>query len=517
MRLVLFLLVLTAAAHPQLCPEIQSLVQDPAVASAHWGISIATLDGSSLCAINDRQLFRPASNAKLFTTAAAFALLHPTHTFETRVTGVLEGSTVTGDLTLVGGGDPSFQSSDLPFSPTPTHRPHPQDLEDLARQLVAKGVRSITGDIVGDDTLFPYEPYGNAWNPDDYVYGYSAPVSALTVGDNQLRLTITPASADSRFAGSRPTAVLEQSGLGYYTLLNQLQTGPAKSATNIEMERTGHSLRLYGSIAAGSSPDVEEIALDDPATYTAQLLRSTLLAHGIAVAGMARAVHRPVTSAEPFLAALKSPAENESRVLYGNEFDRLEGGSCSLPSYAAVLATHTSAPLFEDILYTLKLSANLHAELYLHALGHELLCRRGSTVDGARIVRAFLLHAGLAPEDFLFYDGSGLSSQDLITPRAATTLLAYASTQPWFAAYKASLPLAGTDGTLIHRFTEPPLKGAISAKTGTLGETRALSGYLTAASGKTLAFSILVDTHMPGNLADRTVTDKILALVAAAN
>ena len=107
----------------------------------------------------------------------------------------------------------------------------------------------------------------------------------------------------------------------------------------------------------------------------------------------------------------------------------------------------------------------------------------------------------IAPGDFLFYDGSGLSSQDLITPRAATQLLVFAATQPWFQAYKASLPVAGTDGTLIHRFTDASpagnLQGRVLAKTGTLGETRALSGYLTAASGQTLAFSILVDTHTP--------------------
>ena len=506
MRLLLFLL-LTTTASPQFCPQIKALLEDPTVAQAHWGVSITTLQGDSLCAVNDRQLFRPASNAKLFTTAAAFALLGSTRTFETRVTGRLSGSTVTGDLTLIGGGDPSFQSNDLPFSPTPTHRPHPQDLEDLARQLVARGVRTITGDIVGDDTLFPYEPYAKSWTQDDLVWGFSAPVSALTVGDNQLRLTITPAAA-----GTHPSAILEQSGLAYYTILNQLQTGPAKSSTDIEIERTAHTLRLYGTIAAGSPPDVEEVALDDPAAFAAQLFRATLLAHGITVVGPARAKHLLPVDAASFLNQLQSDlTPEETSAANGNlSFECL----AHLPP--PILASHTSLPLSQDIPYTLKLSANLHAELYLHALGHRTPCDHGSTMEGARLVRAFLLHAGLAPNDFLFYDGSGLSSQDLITPRAATTLLAYAATQPWFAAYKAALPLAGTDGTLIHRFTGP-LKGRIFAKTGTLGETRALSGYLTAASGQTLIFSILVDPHAPGNIADRTLTDKLLDLTAAAN
>ncbi len=505
MRPALLCLLLALPASAQFCPQIQSLLEDPAVASAHWGLSVTTLDGTSLCAINDAQLFRPASNAKLFTTAAAFALLGPTQTFETRVTGRLEGTTVRGDLTLVGGGDPSFQSTDLPFSATPTHRPHAQDLEDLARQLVARGVRSITGDIVGDDTLFPYEPYGKSWPQDDLVWGFSAPVSALTIDDNQLRLTVT--------AGQRPSAVLEQAGLSYYTVLNQIVAGPAKSPTNVEIERTGHSLRLYGSIAPESPPDVEEVAMDDPAAFAAQLFRATLLAHGITVAGSARALHRKPADASSYLTNLQAPTPQEDLILAGGE----PGGSCSTAGTPPTLATHTSAPLAQDIPYTLKLSANLHAELFLHALGRRSFCGQGSTLEGARFVRAFLLHAGLAPDDFLFYDGSGLSSQDLITPRAATRLLVYAATQPWFAAYKAALPLAGTDGTLIHRFATGPLKGKVSAKTGTLSETRALSGYLTAASGQTLAFSILVDPHYPGNIADRTLTDHILELTAAAN
>ena len=516
MRLALFANLLAAllaallsasAAQAQLCPQIQALIADPSVASAHWGISVTNLDGTSLCAIHDRELFRPASNAKLFTVAAALAVLGPTHTFETRVSGDLKGSTITGDLTLAGGGDPSFQSTDLPFSPTPTQRPHAQDLEDLARQLVAKGVRSVAGDIVGDDTLYPYEPYGRAWNADDFAYGYSAPVSALTLGDNQLRLTVT-----AGVAGGRPAAMLEQGGLAYYTLLNQLTTGSAKASSEVEIERTGHTLRLSGSVAAGSPPDVEEVALDDPAAYAAQLFRATLLAHGIAVTGSARARHRMPLPGSSFLSELKAPTSGEDLILSGGE----PGGSCATAITPPTLATHTSAPLAQDVVYTLKLSANLHAELYLHALGRRNFCRQGGVIDGARFVRAFLLHVGVAPDDFLFYDGSGLSSQDLVTPRATTTLLAYASTQPWFAVYKAALPLGGSDGTLIHRFTGP-LKGRVFAKTGTLGETRALSGYLTANSGQTLAFSILVDTHMPGTLADRSTTDKLLELIAAAN
>ena len=98
----------------------------------------------------------------------------------------------------------------------------------------------------------------------------------------------------------------------------------------------------------------------------------------------------------------------------------------------------------------------------------------------------------------MFYDGSGLSGHDLVTPRATVRLLQYASGQPWFAEWKKSLPVGGVDGSLEGRFAKAPLKEHVFAKTGTLGEARALSGYLDCASGKTVIFSILVGNHAPG-------------------
>ena len=118
--------------------------------------------------------------------------------------------------------------------------------------------------------------------------------------------------------------------------------------------------------------------------------------------------------------------------------------------------------------------------------------------------------------DFFLYDGSGMSPDDRIAPRAFTQLLAYASRQPWGAAWRDTLPVAGVDGTLAGRFKNSPLKGRLWAKTGTLNEVNALSGYLTAASGKTLAFSILVNGHRPGSEAEAQAIDRIAEAIAAA-
>jgi D-alanyl-D-alanine carboxypeptidase/D-alanyl-D-alanine-endopeptidase (penicillin-binding protein 4) len=180
--------------------------------------------------------------------------------------------------------------------------------------------------------------------------------------------------------------------------------------------------------------------------------------------------------------------------------------------------------LQDDVIVTNKVSQNLHAELFLHDLGRKAACGDGSTVAGARQVRAFLVgKAGLDKDDFIFYDGSGLSGHDLVTPRATAKLLQYAAMdpktgapQPWFAAWKKSLPVGGVDGSLEGRFAKE-MKGKVSAKTGTLGEVRALSGYLDCASGKTVVFSIMVGNHAPGSTADREVMDKVVAAIAAAN
>jgi D-alanyl-D-alanine carboxypeptidase/D-alanyl-D-alanine-endopeptidase (penicillin-binding protein 4) len=140
----------------------------------------------------------------------------------------------------------------------------------------------------------------------------------------------------------------------------------------------------------------------------------------------------------------------------------------------------------------------------------------GSFAQGTRVVRQFLVGAGVDDGDFFFYDGSGMSPNDRMAPRAFTQLLAYAARQSWGAAWRESLPVAGVDGTLSGRFRDSPLKGRMWAKTGTHEEANALSGYLTTATGKTLVFSILVNSHRPGSDAEVEAIDRIAETIAAA-
>jgi D-alanyl-D-alanine carboxypeptidase/D-alanyl-D-alanine-endopeptidase (penicillin-binding protein 4) len=224
---------------------------------------------------------------------------------------------------------------------------------------------------------------------------------------------------------------------------------------------------------------------------------------GIAVTGTARPRHRDSVDTESLRKEQEEPLTLTPSTL---------PTVTTAPAGKRVLATHVSPPLIEDMTVTNKVSQNLHAEITMRTLG-KLLARDGSLGQGTRVVRQFLINAGIRPQDFFFFDGSGLSNQDLITPRAATTLLTYASRQPWGESWRATLPIAGIDGTLSSRFTNSPVKGRLDAKTGSLGEVRALSGYLLAASGRTIAISILINDHQPESKAESKAMDRLVEMI----
>lgn len=522
------------SADSKLAREINAVLSAPDVARAHWGIKVTAMDGAPIYSLNEGQFFQPASNTKLFTTATALALLGANTTFETRI--IAKGTfsapgRLAGDVVLVGGGDANLSGREIPYvppalrpKPVPGQQPPPgppalRYLEEMADQVTKTGLKVINGDIVGDDTLYPWEPYANDWSIDDTVWGYGAPVSALTINDNQLKVTVTSGDAPGK-----PASVAIDPIAPYYTVdASALTTAAPKSGAHVQISRDlgSKTLRIYGTIAVDARPDEEMVAIHDPAEYAASAFKSMLEARGIVVTGVARANHRIPTDAMGFFKESHEPVPQiDWTKTYGspkrlinclNDCDRLQA------AYANPLAMHVSPPLIEDMMVTNKVSQNLHAEMFLRDLGAAVL-GDGSIVNGVRVARAFLtVRAGLDPDDFIFYDGSGLSGHDLVTPRATARLLQYAATQPWFADWKRTLPTGGEDGTLAERFGKGPLKDHLFAKTGTLSEARALSGYLDCASGKTVIFSVMVSPHSPGTPADRVAMDKIVELIAGAN
>ncbi len=497
---------------PDLAAEISAIVQEPDVARAHWGISVVTMDGKPIYGYNDGQLFQPASNAKLTTTAAALALFPPGVKWTTQaVTAVqTDGAGVLhGDIDLLGAGDPTMSATVYPYAekPGPGNTPLAA-LASVADQIAATGVRVVDGDIVGDDSWFPWQPYGGGWEWDDLEWDYGAPISALTINDNKVQLNVGGcAPSDTQCAPAPAGEARWVPDAPYYRIENSLAVlpGKEKASPGIDMMPGSKVVRLFGSINA----DGLHVALPifDPAEYAATALRQMLLARGITVNGDARAEHRLSTDAQDYFAEVDQPI-----VLHPLTVKTIAPAANGM----RVLASHVSPPFEQDVQLTLKVSQNLHAELYLRLLGR-LEAGDGSIAQGSRVRRQFLIDAGVDPNDFAFWDGSGLSPQDLIAPRALTRLLVYAATQPWGAEYRASLPIGGVDGTLDDRFLNTPLKGKVFAKTGTISGVNTLSGYLEAASGKTVVFSVMVNDHNPGSRAARQAMDRIVADIADAN
>ena len=271
--------------------QIAALVGQPAVARAHWGIVVTTLDGKPIYALNEAQLFRPDSNAKLFTTAAAMVLLGPDRTFQTKV--LAEGSITTagelnGDLVLRGGGDANFASSLFPYNP-PSQQPTKATqvpasplavIYDLADQVVAKGIKVVDGDVVGDDSYFAMDPYPLGWSGDDLLWGYGAPVSALTIHDNQIDVTITPVPNTK---DSLSAAIQLIPDLPYYTGKRDVYTRDDFGINSVLFERAQGSkdLSISGSVATKLGPVHEEIAIENPAEYAALVLKTALEKRGV--------------------------------------------------------------------------------------------------------------------------------------------------------------------------------------------------------------------------------------------
>jgi len=503
---------LSAAKHPEkakrlprLGERIEAILADPEVARGFWGIEVVSLgSGRVLYSQNGEKLFTPASNTKLFTTAATLALIGPDYHSLTTVetTAVLDKyGRLNGDLVLVGRGDPNISGRTLPYNiRTERKPPYLKVLEELADQVAAKGVKYVDGDVVGDDSYFAFERYGEGWTQDDLVWEWGAPVSALTVNDNVMFMNIMPADrpGERAFVSLEPFAE-------YYRIDNRVMTTPAGTGAHkifLNREPGSNQVTLWGNMPLDDAGDSEVLAIEDPADFAAQLFRELLERRGIVVYGRARTRHSELAN----LSTIKVTA-----TAGGGD---TPSSSRPAPAQPLVLASHQSPPLAQDLRVINKVSQNLHAEIMLRLLGRER-GTAGTIEGGLEVLREWLSQApGIQPDGYALFDGSGLSRQNLVTPRAIVKLLEYAARQPWFSQFQESLPVAGVDGSLGPRFRETPASGRVRAKTGTLGHVNALSGYIATMSGDQVAFAILGNNHkLNGKRALETIDRIVLEIV----
>jgi serine-type D-Ala-D-Ala carboxypeptidase/endopeptidase (penicillin-binding protein 4) len=488
-----------------LAKRIDALLAAEDVARGFWGIEIYSLDKQqSLYALNPDKLLTPASNTKLVTTTAALALLGPDYRFRTTVesAGVIgPDGRLTGDLLLVGRGDPNLSGRILPYNvKSQWVVPKLGTLEELADQVAQKQIKVIDGDVVGDDSWFAFQRYGMGWAQDDLMWPDGAPASALTINDNTQTLTILPGSSP----GAAAIVTLDPD-VPYYEIDNRVVTnGAGTGPRSIAMDRQpgSNTLVIWGSVPLDDTGSSYAVAIDNPAKFAAMAFRGMLERRGITVLGKERAQHT-LTANFP-VHALNIDGNG------GNG----KGGSDAVATLVPpepqrlIIAIHESLPLIEDLRVVNKVSQNLHAELVLRTIGRE----RGTvpTLEGSLgAVNTVLASAGIAPQEYDLNDGSGMSLQNLISPRALIKLLRYSETAPWAALFRSTLPVAGVDGTIADRFRNGIGQSRIYAKTGTLGHVNTLAGFAETVKGERLAFAIMCNNHNLTSGGAKRIIDKI--------
>jgi D-alanyl-D-alanine carboxypeptidase/D-alanyl-D-alanine-endopeptidase (penicillin-binding protein 4) len=460
---------------------IGEIIDAPEYRAAHWGILAVDLaTGETVYEHNADKLFAPASATKLFSVAAALEELGPDYHFHTPVhqrgkvddKGELDGDLIlvaSGDLTLGGRTDKqghiAFKNGDHTYANwTPraelTEENPLAGLEEMARQVAAKGIKRVRGDVVIDDRLF-----------DKANSTGSGPrhLTPMLVNDNLIDITVSPTQPGQRAKATwRPQTAAFQVDA-------QVETVAAGKPISIAIRSLDpYQILIRGQIPVGHKPMVYIHEVPDPASFARALFIEALERHGVQVDASPLAANNPA----------KLPRNDEYK---------------SLPKAAELV----SPPFAENAKLILKVSHNLHASTLPLLLAAKHGQRR--LEEGLRRQRAALAKLGVDVDSISFGGGAGGSDADYVTPRATVQLLRAMAKRPAFAAYENALPVLGVDGTLCDCVAKDcPVCGKARAKTGTLSwanvmngkillKSKALAGYLTDARGRKLAFAIFIN------------------------
>lgn len=467
-----------ASADASLARRLAAVVQSPNVGRMKVGVRVERLGPSPTVVFeqDSDSLFKPASNQKLVTSAAAVHRLGPGFAF--RTTLALKGD----DLLIVGGGDPSFGD---PRMAQLAGEPITAVLRQWTEGLTRRGVTEIRGDLLFDDFVFDQQFLPNSWvDRFNLQAWYAAPVGGLNFNDNCVDLLIEPGES----AGT-PAKVTLIPNTAWLTLKNT-----AKTATSGEplVHRRGDgplTISVGGRVSRPNSrTDPLSIAITDPGAFAASTLRTVLASRGIRVHGETRRV-------------------------------RLRQADMRLPPSLTIVATHERT--LGDLLWRVnKSSMNMFAEALLKTLGTSPKAghptRQGTFPAGRAAVADFLRGLGTEDDRYVIDDGSGLSHDNRLAPMVVTRVLRAMDESPHRAIWWANLATPGEKfSTLARRMKR--LEGRVFAKTGHIGGVSALSGYVLGTNLDRYAFCVLCnDTHRAkgGTSAAHRIQNKLCEVLA---
>jgi D-alanyl-D-alanine carboxypeptidase/D-alanyl-D-alanine-endopeptidase (penicillin-binding protein 4) len=472
--------IFAAVVQSKLASDVAAILNRPALRASQLGIAFYDLDrGRMLYQRDADKYFVSASTTKVLTEGTTLALIGPQYRFTTNVyrSGSIDASGVLhGDIVLRASGDPNlsnriqpegtlaFENEDHAYGGSPDTKAVPGDplavIRDFAKQIAARGIKTITGRVIVDDSLFP---------ANTQELGTGTNVSPISLNDNVVDVTVTPGAK----AGD-PVRIAVSPETSYVTFVNTATTGAPRSENTVAMPADVEDANGNRRVTiSGSFP------LDS---------RPVLYAY-------------PVPSARRFAEIAFTQALTDAGI-------RVDGAAASVaPAYAAdnVIATHVSPPLSEDVKVTLKVSDNLHAAMMPYLWGALLAHdKTDPQAAGFKLERVFLARAGFDPLEFAQNDGEGANA--FFRPSQIVRFLAYVARQNYFNDLYRGLPVLGVDGTLFNIQNGSPAAGKVHAKTGTNGSGdmlngrfflsgKGLAGYMTARSGRHIAFCTYLNNY----------------------
>jgi D-alanyl-D-alanine carboxypeptidase/D-alanyl-D-alanine-endopeptidase (penicillin-binding protein 4) len=453
----------------ELAINIDDILQDSSLQQTRTGLKIVSLEtGQIMYSRNSQQLFHPASNMKMLTTATALKRLGPNFKFETVLycdTGAVSDSVISGNLYLKGYGNPDLTTDDL---------------RRIVHDLKSIGIRYIRGNLICDESYFDDLHLGNGWMWDDASDWYWAPISALTANDNCVGITVKPGNRIGQ-----PLLVTLEPATAYMKIENRGTTLAPGDTLNRKLfkvkrkwKKPENTIVIEGGLTINESPKSFDIDVMGAALYTGTLFAELL--------------------------------QDQNIILDGN----IEEGV--VPDTNTVLVQHKSAPLSWAVFNTNKISDNLSAECILKTIGAEEKGVPGTAEKGISAIYQYLAEIGVDSSTYKLADGSGVSRYNIITPDLIINLLEdMHSDFSIQAEFKNSLPIAGIDGTIENRMKDSAAEGKLRAKTGSLSGVSTLSGYTTTADNELLAFSIIMEHFVVPTNQIRSIQDTIGALISS--